>query len=70
MRAIELFEDMNHEDMDVTAPPSSVDLFKEQEVAEHLNECLCQLIVDGVFDDCDLRGKLSRPTDSINSLAL
>lgn len=57
MRAIEIFQDMNHEDMDVTAPPSGRDHYKEHEVATRLNEFLGQLIDEGIFEDCDLRGK-------------
>lgn len=58
MRAIEFFEDMNYLDMDVMAPASSHSFFKEIEVAQRLNIFLSQLIEEGVFDDCDLRGKL------------
>jgi len=50
---------MNDEDMDVTAPPSSREFFKEHEVAERLNDFLRQLIEEGLFDDCDLRGKFA-----------
>lgn len=57
MRAIEFFEDMNCLDMDVQAPPSGVSFFKEIEVAQRLNIFLGQLIEEGVFDDCELRGK-------------
>lgn len=57
MRAVEMFEDMNYDDMDVTAPPSSHDYYKENEVAHRLNDFLSQLVEEGVFDDCELRGK-------------
>ena len=57
MRAIEFFEDMNYLDMDVMAPTSSHSYFKEIEVAQRLNIFLGQLIQEGVFDDCELRGK-------------
>lgn len=57
MRAIELLGDMNHADMDVTAPPSDETFFKEHEVANKLNDYLTQMIEDGVFEDCEPRGK-------------
>lgn len=57
-RAIELLGDLNHEDMDITAPPSNRDFFKEREVAQLLHEYLDSLIDTGLFNDCDLRGKL------------
>lgn len=57
MRAIELFQDLNHEDMDVRAPPSSHEFFKEAQVAEALDDCLTRMIEEGMFDDCDYRGK-------------
>lgn len=57
MRAIEIFQDLNDEDMDVTAPPSSHEYFKEVQVADVLNDCLNQMIEGGMFDDCDYRGK-------------
>lgn len=55
MRAIEIFQDLNAEDMDVTAPPSSREYFKEVQVADVLNDCLNQMIEGGMFDDCDYR---------------
>lgn len=58
MRAIEMFQDLNHDDMDVSAPPSSRDYHKEAELAESLNRHLTQLIESGFFDDCSLRGEL------------
>lgn len=51
---------MNHEDMDVMAPPSGPDFHKEHQVARLLDDYLGQLIAGGFFDDCDLRGKLMR----------
>lgn len=57
VRAIELLGDMNHQDMDVTAPPSASNFYKEIEVAQRLNIFLGQLIEEGVFDDCEPRGR-------------
>lgn len=59
MRAIEEFQDLNYEDLDVMAPPSGPDFRKEREVAGLLDDYLGQMIENGVFDDCDLRGKYS-----------
>lgn len=59
MRAIEIFQDLNDEDMDVTAPPSSRDFFKEEQVAGALNDCLTRMIEEGMFDDCDYKGEYS-----------
>lgn len=59
MRAIEEFQDLNYDDMDVMAPPSGPDFRKEREVAQLLDDYLGQLIENGVFDDCDLRGEYS-----------
>lgn len=57
VRAIEIFQDLNDEDMDVTAPPSGRDYFKEKQVADALNHSLARMIEEGLFDDCDYRGK-------------
>lgn len=69
MRAVELFEDLNHEDMDVRAPPSDR-YFKEEQVAHELNNFLTGLIGDGFFDDCDLRGKFAYLLLELKSILL
>lgn len=74
MRAIEIFQDLNHDDMDVSAPPSSREYHKEEELAMKLNNYLNQLIEDGFFDDCEARGKstaqLSKSYSSFDSSSL
>ena len=57
---MERFQDLNYHDMDVSAP-SSIDYAKEYELAEKLNDYLGQLIDEGFFDDCELRGKSLSP---------
>ena len=66
MRAVEIFGDLNHEDMNVTAP-ASYDFAKEEQVAERLNKCLGDMVEEGFFDDCDLLGKLKQERASLMS---
>lgn len=60
MRALEILQDLNDTDMDVTAPPSNREFGKETEVAHKLNDYLTQLIEEGFFDDCEPRGEDNR----------
>jgi hypothetical protein len=52
-----MFEDLNTSDLDVAAPPSSSDHFKEVQLADKLDQYLDQLIREGFFNDCEPRGR-------------